>query len=59
MPEADHEIDIIVVVSGVPRALHVNTMEPLRSVVREVLGMSGDVPQTSSNSVPRAERCLI
>lgn len=55
MPEADHEIEIVVVVSGVPKSVRVNLMEPLRDVVREVLAMSGDAGRSPDEFELRTE----
>lgn len=42
MNRPDHHLDLVVVVSGVPRAARINVNEPLEHAVREVLRESGD-----------------
>jgi hypothetical protein len=42
MAKTDNHLDLVVVVSGVPRPAQANAHEPLRNVVREVLRDSGD-----------------
>lgn len=42
MAKTDNHLDLVVVVSGVPRAVQANAHEPLRNVVRDVLRDSGD-----------------
>lgn len=42
MPKTDNHLDLVVVVSGVPRAVQANAHEPLRNVVRDVLRDSGN-----------------
>jgi hypothetical protein len=37
-----NKIDVVVVVSGVPRPAELNVHEPLRNLVRDVLSASGD-----------------
>lgn len=43
-----NKIDVVVVVSGVPRPAELNVNEPLRNVVREVLRDSGDAGRDPS-----------
>jgi hypothetical protein len=42
MPQPDNFLDVIVVVSGVPKPGRVNLHEPLENLVREVLNASGE-----------------
>lgn len=42
MSRPDKHLDVVVVVSGVPRAGRINVNEPLAHLVREVLKESGD-----------------
>jgi hypothetical protein len=42
MAKTDNHLELVIVVSGVPRAVEANAHEPLRNVVREVLRDSGD-----------------
>lgn len=55
MPKTDNHLDLVVVVSGVPRAVHANAHEPLRHVVRDVLRDSGDVGRTPDDFELRTE----
>ena len=42
MAKTDNHLELVVVVSGVPRPTTINAHEPLRNLVRDVLKASGD-----------------
>lgn len=42
MPQPDNHLDVVVVVSGVPRPARVNLREPIEHVVRSVLRDAGE-----------------
>lgn len=55
MPKTDNHLDLVVVVSGVPRPIEANAHEPLRNVVREVLRESGDAGRAADDFELRSE----
>jgi hypothetical protein len=55
MSEGEHEIDLVIVVSGVPRPVRVNVRELLRDVVRKVLAESGDAGRSPDEFELRTE----
>lgn len=55
MPQPDHRIQLIVVVSGVAVPAEVNPHEPLRNLVRDVLKASGDAGRSLDEFELRTE----
>lgn len=55
MAKSDNQLDLVVVVSGVPRAVQANAHEPLRNVVRDVLRDSGDAGRAAEDFELRTE----
>ena len=55
MANTDNHLDLVVVVSGVPRAVRANAHEPLRNVVRDVLRDSGDAGRKTEDFELRTE----
>lgn len=55
MNRPDNHFDVVVVVSGVPRAGRVNAHEPLEHLVREVLRESGDEGRNATDFELRTE----
>lgn len=55
MATMDNHLDLVVVVSGVPRAVRANAHEPLRNVVRDVLRDSGDAGRNIDDFELRTE----
>lgn len=55
MPKTDNHLDLVVVVSGVPRAVQANAHEPLRNIVRDVLRDSGDAGRSIEDFELRTE----
>ncbi len=59
MAKTDNHLDLVVVVSGVPRPVEANAHEPLRNVVREVLRESGDAGRAVDDFELRSENGLL
>lgn len=55
MNQPDTHLDVVVVVSGVPRPGRVNVHEPLEHLVREVLRASGDDGRNAEDFELRTE----
>lgn len=55
MNRPDNHLDVVVVVSGVPRPGRINLREPLDHLVREVLRASGDEGRNAGDFELRTE----
>jgi hypothetical protein len=55
MASHENRIEVVVVVSGVPRAAEINAHEPLRNLVRDVLKASGDAGRAIEDFELRTE----
>lgn len=55
MNPPDNHLDVVVVVSGVPRPGRINVHEPLEHLVREVLRASGDEGRNAMDFELRTE----
>lgn len=55
MNRPDNHLDVVVVVSGVPRSGRINIHEPLEHLIREVLRESGDEGRNAAEFELRTE----
>ena len=55
MAKTDNHLQLVVVVSGVPRPIETNAHEPLRNLVRDVLRDSGDAGRAIEDFELRSE----
>lgn len=55
MPKTDNQLDLVVVVSGVPRPVTINANAPLKNLVKEVLRGSGDEGRSPDDFELRTE----
>lgn len=55
MAKSDNRVQLIVVISGVPRPAEVNVHEPLQNLVRDVLRDSGDAGRSLEDFELRSE----